>query len=85
MYRNQFHLNDTEIDLISALVPKRQFLIKNHEIAKVANLEVDAKELLAVHERSLSTTASGPKLSSSTVLKRDLKSWRERGHEGMAQ
>lgn len=43
LYKNQFHLNDTEIDLISTLVPKRQFLIKNHEIAKVANLEVDAK------------------------------------------
>ena len=43
LYQKQFHLNDTEIDLISTLVPKRQFLIKNHEIAKVANLEVDAK------------------------------------------
>jgi type IV secretion/conjugal transfer VirB4 family ATPase len=43
LYQNQFHLNDTEIDLISTLIPKRQFLIKNHEIAKVANLEVDAK------------------------------------------
>jgi type IV secretion/conjugal transfer VirB4 family ATPase len=43
LYKNQFHLNDTEIDLISTLVPKRQFLIKNHEIAKVANLAVDAK------------------------------------------
>jgi type IV secretion/conjugal transfer VirB4 family ATPase len=43
LYQNQFHLNDTEIDLISTLMPKRQFLIKNHEIAKVANLEVDPK------------------------------------------
>ncbi len=43
LYRNQFHLNETEIDLIAGLVPKRQFLIKNHEIAKVANLEVDEK------------------------------------------
>jgi type IV secretion/conjugal transfer VirB4 family ATPase len=43
LYQNQFHLNETEIELISALIPKRQFLIKNHEIAKVANLEVDAK------------------------------------------
>jgi type IV secretion system protein VirB4 len=43
LYKNQFHLNDTEIDLISALIPKRQFLIKNHDIAKVANLDVDAK------------------------------------------
>ncbi len=43
LYQNQFHLNDREIDLIAALIPKRQFLIKNHEIAKVANLEVDPK------------------------------------------
>jgi type IV secretory pathway VirB4 component len=43
LYRNQFHLNETEIDLISSLVPKRQFLIKNHEIGKVVNLEVDRK------------------------------------------
>jgi len=43
LYQKQFHLNETEIDLIATLVPKRQFLIKNHEIAKVANLEVDPK------------------------------------------
>ncbi len=43
LYQNQFHLNETEIDLIAGLIPKQQFLIKNHEIAKVANLEVDAK------------------------------------------
>jgi type IV secretion system protein VirB4 len=43
LYRNQFHLNETEIDLISSLIPKRQFLIKNHEVAKVASLEVDRK------------------------------------------
>ena len=43
LYRNQFHLNDKEIELISTLVPKRQFLIKNHDIAKVANLDVDPK------------------------------------------
>ena len=43
LYKNQFHLNETEIELIANLIPKRQFLIKNHEIAKVANLEVDPK------------------------------------------
>jgi type IV secretion system protein VirB4 len=43
LYRNQFHLNETEIGLIASLVPKRQFLIKNHEVAKVTNLEVDRK------------------------------------------
>ena len=43
LYTTQFHLNETEIDLVSTLIPKRQFLIKNHELARVANLEVDAK------------------------------------------
>jgi type IV secretion system protein VirB4 len=43
LYKNQFHLNDTEIELISSLIPKRQFLIKNHEIAKALNLEVDPR------------------------------------------
>jgi len=43
LYREQFHLNEREIDLIASLVPKRQFLIKNHEVANVVNLEVDLK------------------------------------------
>jgi len=53
LYRHQFHLNDNEVELISGLIPKQQFLIKTPELAKVANLNVDAKKLLAVHERSL--------------------------------
>jgi type IV secretion system protein VirB4 len=43
LYCEQFHLNDTELELISTLIPKRQMLIKNPEIARVANLEVDPK------------------------------------------
>ena len=43
LYRRQFHLNETEVERISALVPKQQFLIKTPEHAKVANLTVDAK------------------------------------------
>jgi type IV secretion system protein TrbE len=43
LYRRQFHLNDNEVELISTLVPKRQFLIKTPELAKIANLTVDAK------------------------------------------
>lgn len=43
LYRNQFHLNDTEIELITNLIPKQQFLIKTPELAKVANLNVDSK------------------------------------------
>jgi hypothetical protein len=36
-------LNDTEIGLIATLLPKRQFLIKTPELAKVANLNVDRR------------------------------------------
>ncbi len=43
MYRLQFNLNDNKIELISTLRPKQQLLIKTPELAKVANLEVDAK------------------------------------------
>ena len=43
LYRRQFHLNDTEVNLISTLIPKQQFLIKTPELAKVANLHVDRK------------------------------------------
>lgn len=43
LYRREFHLNDTEVELISGLIPKQQFLIKTPELAKVANLRVDPK------------------------------------------
>lgn len=43
LYRHQFHLNDTEVEWISSLLPKRQFLIKTPEFAKVANLNVDRR------------------------------------------
>ena len=43
LYRRQFHLNENEVGLISGLIPKQQFLIKTPELAKVANLTVDAK------------------------------------------
>jgi type IV secretion/conjugal transfer VirB4 family ATPase len=43
LYRRQFHLNENEVDLISGLIPKQQFLIKTPELAKIANLHVDPK------------------------------------------
>lgn len=43
LYRRQFHLNENEVELISGLIPKQQFLIKTPELAKVANLNVDPK------------------------------------------
>jgi type IV secretion system protein VirB4 len=41
LYRRQFHLNENEVELVSGLIPKRQFLIKTPELARVANLNVD--------------------------------------------
>lgn len=43
LYRRQFHLNESEVECISTLIPKRQFLIKTPELAKVANLNVDRR------------------------------------------
>src|SRR5262249_37640528 len=43
LYRAQFHLNDNEVELIAGLIPKRQFLIKTPELAKIVNLTVDPK------------------------------------------
>jgi type IV secretion/conjugal transfer VirB4 family ATPase len=43
LYRNTFHLNDHEVEMISALIPKRQALVKRPDLAKVVNLEVDEK------------------------------------------
>jgi type IV secretion/conjugal transfer VirB4 family ATPase len=43
LHRRQFHLNENEVELVSNLIPKQQFLIKTPELAKVANLNVDPK------------------------------------------
>jgi type IV secretion system protein TrbE len=43
LYRRQFHLNENEVELVSGLIPKQQFLIKTPELAKVASLNVDRK------------------------------------------
>lgn len=43
LYRDTFHLNDNEIEMISTLIPKRQALVKRPDLSKVVNLEVDEK------------------------------------------
>src|SRR5258708_34310526 len=43
LYRRQFHLNDTEVKLISSLIPKQQFLLKPPELAKAANRQADRR------------------------------------------
>lgn len=40
-YRQTFHLNETEADLISRLIPKQQILAKRPDFSKVLNLNVD--------------------------------------------
>jgi type IV secretion/conjugal transfer VirB4 family ATPase len=42
LYAEIFHLNDTELDLLSSLVPKRDLLIKQHAGSKKARLNVDS-------------------------------------------
>ena len=41
VYRDTFHLNETEADRITDLVPKQQILIKRPDRSKVLNLNVD--------------------------------------------
>jgi type IV secretion/conjugal transfer VirB4 family ATPase len=43
VYREIFHLNETEAGLIAGLVPKRQLLVKRPDMSKVVNLNVDSK------------------------------------------
>ena len=43
MYRETFHLNETEAALIQRLIPKQQMLIKRPDVSKILNLKVDAK------------------------------------------
>jgi type IV secretion system protein VirB4 len=42
LYRDAFHLNDTELDLLAGLVPKRDLLVKNQQGSKKVRLNVDS-------------------------------------------
>jgi type IV secretion system protein VirB4 len=43
VYRELFHLNETESEAIATLIPRQQFLFKQPAVAKVLNLHVDAE------------------------------------------
>lgn len=43
LYREQFHMNDHELELVTGLIPKQQMLIKTPAASKVAHLNVDPK------------------------------------------
>ena len=40
-YRRAFHLSETEAEAIASLIPKRQFLLKRPNFAKVLNLDLE--------------------------------------------
>ena len=42
VYREAFHLNDTELDLIAGLVPPGQMLIRKAQSSKKVHLNVDS-------------------------------------------
>jgi type IV secretion system protein VirB4 len=42
-YQRMFHLNEREVELFSGLVPKRQFLVKTEQRAKVLNVNLDPR------------------------------------------
>lgn len=42
LYRDAFRLNDTELELLAGLVPKRDLLIKSPEMSKKVRLSVDS-------------------------------------------
>jgi type IV secretory pathway VirB4 component len=43
VYREVFHLNEVEVDMIAALVARQQILLKQPGVAKVLNVRVDAE------------------------------------------
>jgi type IV secretion system protein VirB4 len=50
-YRDLFGLNDTEVDLVAGLSPRRQLLVKRADVSKVLTLAVDP-EALALYTNS---------------------------------
>jgi len=42
-YKEIFHLSQTEAEIVSRLIPKKQILLKRPDLAKVLNLNVDRK------------------------------------------
>jgi type IV secretion system protein VirB4 len=42
-YAELFRLNETELDLLGSLMPRRQLLLKRADVAKVLNLSADAR------------------------------------------
>jgi type IV secretion/conjugal transfer VirB4 family ATPase len=56
IYRDVFHLNETETDCIATLVPRQQILLKQPTVSKVLNLRVDAESARLFSARASSVT-----------------------------
>ena len=66
-YRAAFHLNETEADLIARLIPKRQFLFKQPDTAKLLNLTWTAKSTGFTPTTRLKTSANAKPLSATDL------------------
>ena len=55
-YRSMFHLNETEVDLIAGLEPKKQMLVKRPDLAKVVQLNVRDRDYWIYSTSAADTT-----------------------------
>ena len=61
LYRRQFHLNETEVELIANLIPKQQFLIKTPELGQSRQLERRSRRAIGSTPTIPTTTRNGTK------------------------
>ena len=80
-YREVFHLNQTQAEIVSRLIPKRQILLKRPDMAKVLNLNVDRKfsAYWLYRQQPAPTTKRNVTHSSAMALKRASK-YLQRSH-----
>jgi hypothetical protein len=68
-YTELFQLNDMELDLLTALIPRQQILLKRDGLAKVLTLTVDPKSYW-IYTNTPSTTRGSPRRSGSSASRR---------------
>ncbi len=64
LYREAFHLNDTELELIAGLVPPGQMLIRKAQSSKKVHLNVDSVS----HWTATNNCSRQPASSATTLL-----------------
>ena len=77
LYRRQFHLNETEVELIAELIPKQQFLMKTPNSPRSRNLHVDPQSYWLYTNDPYDNRRRKEAFEAHTGLKRASKSWRE--------